>query len=116
MKNASYSPIEEKGLEAAKLLLERKGLEVLESKADWLGMGFVAMDGDVLVFVQVRVAEGLMPERDVDARALELAAAAWLAENGEGVDDCRVRFDDVAIVAYGATGKALARHTINALA
>lgn len=116
MKNASYSPIEGKGLEAAKMLLERKGLEVLEGKADWLRMGLVAVDGDVLVFVQVRVAEGIMPERDVDARALELAAAMWLAENGESMADCRVRFDDVAIAAYGDAGKALARHTINALA
>lgn len=103
-----------KATEATIRLLERKGYEILDRDPE--GFGAVARDGGAIVFVEVRVSNGAQRGFDdavLDRRAFELAAAAWLAGQGELEADAPVRLDIVSLLILGSD-RALLRHHINA--
>ena len=116
-----YDPKElgRKGEYAACLLLTRKGYEILErnwrcsaGEAD-----IVALDGDTLVFVEVKTRSSLdkgLPEEAITPakrnRYERIAAHYLMHYRG---DDCNVRFDVISILAL-PTNRALVRHLINA--
>ena len=96
---------------AAKALLKAKGMAVLE---DTGAFDVAAMDGDVLVLVDVGVSCGAVPEEPAGALSrwsFEKRAAEYLAARGCG-EMRRVRFDFVGIMELPGS-KALARHTVD---
>ena len=109
--------IDERSHEAIRAYLKHRGIEVLEE--GWAhgsdGIGFIAMDGDELVFVDTATKCGGydMPQEEPDRERFERIAAAYLAEaEVEGLTS--IRYDIVSLLATGSE-KALLRHHKNAL-
>ena len=116
-----YDPKElgRKGEYAACLLLTRKGYEILERnwRCNAGEADIVALDGDTLVFVEVKTRSSLdkgLPEEAITPakrnRYERIAAHYLMHYRG---DDCNVRFDVISILAL-PTNRALVRHLINA--
>ena len=110
-----------RGTMAASRFLSRRGYEVLEE--GWRsGAGeceVIALDGDVLAFVKVRVrsdaAKGFPVERGgaCEREERERIAVDYLAGHPEHAD-VGVRFDTAAILVIGPD-RALIRHHINCI-
>lgn len=102
----------------AERLLTRKGYEVIDSSPKGRSVDLVARaDDGSIVFVALKAKDAgdgdpAMPEEDLDRRALEQAAAEWLAAHDFG--NVAVRFDSIALVVMGGS-RAFARHHIDAL-
>lgn len=104
-----------RGEDAAAAYLERQGLQVLER--NWRnGRGevdIVAIDGDVLVFCEVKTRTTLAagtPEEAVSAtkqRKLTRLAEAYVS--AAGLEPCSVRFDVISVSVLGPD-RALLRH------
>lgn len=104
--------------QAVRRYLEVKGYEVVEQ--NWAhgsdAIDFIADDGEDLVFIACSASQNTgegMPVEEVDRKAFERIAAAYLAE-AEGVGSREVRYDHVHLLVIGE-GRALLRHHINAL-
>ncbi|MEG1610434.1 MAG: YraN family protein [Bilophila sp.] len=97
------------GEDAAEALLKRSGFRILHR--NWRKgsreLDLVAMDGDTLVFVEVRTrrAGGLISPMEslhpAKCRHVVQAATSYLAENGQWDTPCR--FDFVCVVDTGTT-------------
>ena len=98
-----------KGEEAARKLLQRSGMELLDCnwRSGRLELDIVCRDGDTVVFVEVKTRSGstyggpaaaLTPAKQ---RTLCRAARAWLAARDAWSSPCR--FDVVCIVREGDT-------------
>lgn len=121
MKGRSMEKSKPEEVKLAKIFLERKGLEIVEKDGFECEVGkadFVAMDGDVLVFVTVvpRSAEVKgMPSllyTDEYRQEMEAVAGAYLMQ-GEA-RDARVRFDAVSVLTV-PPDRALIKHSENVL-
>lgn len=108
----------QRAMQGVRRYLELKGFEILED--GWChgkdSIDFIARDDDdELVFVKCSIhgneGEGI-PEQQVDRKAFERIAAAYLAESD--CDNTTVRFDTVSLLVIGDS-RALLRHHINAL-
>lgn len=111
-----------KGIKAAKLYLQRRGMEVLNDEPFECEAGaieIVAKDEDgALCFIGVTVAESSTPfpacKDEARRMLLEAIAMSFLAERGDEYVDCQVRFDRVDIRVV-SDDRALIRHHINML-
>lgn len=117
----SLSPKElgRRGEDAACELLKRKDYVILER--NWTcpagEADIIAMDGDCLVFVEVKTRAGVergLPEDAVTPRkrAKYERIAGFFLSDYDGPDS-RVRFDVIGVLALSG-GRALARHVVNA--
>lgn len=115
------SNLNTKATKAASCFLERRGYDVLETnwKCPAGTSDIVAEDGDVLVFVDVSArgsADRGFPTESCSQQARtrrEMVALAYLTEHDDGTER-PVRFDNVAVVAFGPD-RAMIRHHINIL-
>lgn len=110
--------IKEKAVAATGTFLERRGFEILER--GWAhgdaSVDYIARDEGDLVFVTCLVGENDgtgFPKEEIDRKANERLAIAYLAEHPES-GDCAIRFDTVSLVVV-ADNRALLRHHRNAL-
>lgn len=107
----------ERGVSCAKILLERKGYDIIETgwECPEGAVDLIAVDDEALVFVDVQTRTDSFPDTvrtDGSRRRRESIAARYLsAFDGP---DMRVRFDDVHIMALGHD-RAFARHVVNSL-
>lgn len=108
-----------RGEDAACELLKRKDYVILER--NWTcpagEADIIAMDGDCLVFVEVKTRAGVergLPEEAVTPRkrAKYERIAGFFLSDYDGPDS-RVRFDVIGVLALSG-GRALARHVVNA--
>lgn len=110
--------LQHRAIEAAMRFAERRGMEIVDKTPEGIEGGFVAKEGDDLVFMEVSVSNsvdrGLPSQKSGDdmRRRRERQAAGWLSRFGEM--DVRVRFDSIALLVIGED-KALLRHHINCL-
>lgn len=110
------------GTMAASRFLSQRGYEVLEE--GWRGRsggcGVIALDGDVLVFVEVTVrsdaTKGFPAERKgaSERASREMVAIDYLTGHPEHVD-MGIRFDEVSIL-FASVDRAIIRHHINCMA
>lgn len=110
--------IKDKATRAIGAYLEHRGLEIVER--GWAhgdaSVDYVARDEGDLVFVTCLVGENDgagFPKEEVDRKANERLAIAYLADHPER-GDCAVRFDVVSLVVT-SDSRALLRHHRNAL-
>ena len=111
--------INNRAVEASVNFLTRKGYEILDRdwQADGAAIDVVAKDDDGIAFVAVAATIGSrgFEEPKASRASRELAAAQWLAVNGEGLVNVEVRFDDIAMMVVNGS-RAILRHHINSLA
>lgn len=120
-KTTNLVPLEAKGLNATARFLKKQGYEILERcwKCKFGEIDFIALDEDVLVFVEVKThsnEDDGMPEDSVarDKRIrLEKIAIKYLSKHD--YSDIAVRFDMVRILVINPE-RAFLRHHINAFA
>lgn len=111
--------LQKKGCVAAERFLARRGYDILERGWSCFAgtADLIALDDDVLVFVNVVTAsgnEGSFPSEEASEEHREQWEKIALAFLGEyDLCDRAVRFDVVAIVTLG-TDRALIRHHVNA--
>lgn len=108
-----------KGEQAARVFLERRGLEIVET--NWCCFAgeadIIAIDGETLCFIEVKTRTGTrkgFPAEAVDAKKrakYEKIAACYLQDNR--LFDMRIRFDIVSIIVL-SDSNAFLRYHINA--
>lgn len=110
------SKLQNRAIEAAALLIERKGYEILDREPDAGYVDLVAADGKALVFAHVTAADSSagFPDESPDREAAEAGAVSWLASHGGELSDIPVRFDEIAFSLVGEN-RALVHHHIDAL-
>jgi putative endonuclease len=106
----------------ARLLLEGRGYRFVTANWHCLAgeLDLVMMDGDELVFVDVKTRRGEAAGRAEDAisgakAAKLLAAGEWFVAEHPGHQDRIWRVDLVAVTIHPATGVATANYYINAI-
>ena len=90
-----------RGEKAAAKFLKKSGMRILarQHATRWGEIDLICMDGDTIVFVEVKTGRSGTPGERVDAkkrRNVTKAALAWLKKNGLLAHRCR--FDVVAVV------------------
>lgn len=112
--------LHERAVKAAIRFCEHRGYEILDE--GWTKEGtagridLVAREDDVLVFIDVTVAEqsdGGFKEGNLTREQFEMLAALYLGEN-EPEGDIPVRFDSIDLIVVN-DNRALLRHHINRL-
>lgn len=107
----------ERGVSCAKILLERKGYDIIETgwECPEGAVDLIAVDDEALVFVDVQMRTGSFPDTvsaEGSRRRRESIAARYLS-TFDG-PDMRVRFDDVHLMVLEGN-RAFARHVVNSL-
>lgn len=109
-----------KGEDVAARHLERNGYRILSRNYSCrLGeIDMIAMDGDVLVFVEVRSRSGesfgLAQESVTARKQYKLRQLAWYYLKAEGKTSCKCRFDVIAVLFDGKVGVKRLDHIENA--
>lgn len=109
-----------RGEDAAARFLEARGCTILARNVRFRHgeLDIVARDGDTVVFVEVKTRASTtfgLPHEAVYGRKqarLRALAAAWLHDRG--LDDCKCRFDVIAVLAREAQNRASLEHFVAA--
>lgn len=117
------SKLKDRAMLAAERFVEHRGYDIIGTNYE-LNNGdeidIVAEDGDALVFIDVKArrdTEKGFPTESLTKRTRErreMAAIQWFKDEGMGMSDRPVRFDNISLLVLGAD-RALIRHTINAM-
>lgn len=108
--------LQERGFEAAKKFLQRKGYIILDDDTNQDAFDLVAEKDDIICFIPVAIRESTekgFPEETFNRSKAETASAMWLKEHESTLaDSSPVRFDAISILVL-SSDRAFLRHHIN---
>lgn len=106
--------LQERGFEAAKKFLQRKGYIILDDDTNQDAFDLVAEKDDVICFIPVAIRENTekgFPEETFNRSKAEVASAIWLKEHGSTLADTfQVRFDAISILVLSSDRAFLRYH------
>lgn len=111
----TYTTLENRGIKAAKMFLERKGFELIDENPTQDAIDLVARFDNVLSIITLATrdaSETGFPEENLARHSLETAAVQWLSEHEDEIPtDIRVRFDSIALLILSDSRAFLRMHT-----